>query len=96
MTLGTDSLASNHTLSIWEEVQTILKNTDLDLNTLLTWACKNGAEFLQLKELGTFEKGKIPGVNLGHKNKVQRLYQHFCQFQIFGSSEFDVFFVTFH
>lgn len=74
MTLGTDSLASNHTLSIWEEVQTILKNTDLDLNTLLTWACKNGAEFLQLKELGTFEKGKIPGVNLGHKNKVQRLY----------------------
>ena len=58
MTIGTDSLASNHTLSIWEEVQTILKNTDLDLNSLLTWACKNGAEFLQLKDLGTFEKRK--------------------------------------
>ena len=73
MTIGTDSLASNHTLSIWEEVQTILKNTDLDLNSLLTWACKNGAEFLQLKDLGTFEKGKKPGVNLVNENKVQKL-----------------------
>ena len=73
MTIGTDSLASNHSLSIWEEVQTILNNTDLDLNTLLTWACKNGAEFLQFKDLGTFEKGKRPGVNLVNKNKVQRL-----------------------
>ena len=60
-------------ISIWEEVQTILKNSNLDLNTLLTWACKNGAEFLQLKDLGTLEKGKRPGVNLVHKNKVQRL-----------------------
>jgi len=73
MTIGTDSLASNHTLSIWEEVQTIREYTDLDLNTLLTWACKNGAEFLQLKDIGTLEKGKRPGVNLVHKNKVQRL-----------------------
>ena len=74
MTIGTDSLASNHSLSIWEEVQTILNNTDLELNTLLTWACKNGAEFLQFKDLGTFEKGKRPGVNLVNKNKVQRLH----------------------
>ena len=73
MTVGTDSLASNHTLSIWEEVQTIIKNTDLELNTVLTWACKYGAEFLQLKDLGTLERGKKPGVNLVHKNKVQRL-----------------------
>ena len=73
MTIGTDSLASNHTLSIWEEVQTILKNTDLDLNSLLTWACKNGAEFLQLKDLGTFEKGKKPGVNLVNEKGVKKL-----------------------
>ena len=73
MTIGTDSLASNHTLSIWEEAQTILNKTNLDLNTILTWACKNGADFLQLKDLGSFEKGKKPGVNLIHKNKVQRL-----------------------
>lgn len=63
MTIGTDSLASNHTLSIWEEIKTLQKHTALDLNTLLTWACKNGAEFLQLAQLGTFEKGKTPGVN---------------------------------
>ena len=73
MTIGTDSLASNHTLSIWDEVQTILKNTDLDLNTLLTWACKNGAEFLQLKDLGTFENGKKPGVNLVNEKGVKKL-----------------------
>ncbi len=72
-TIGTDSLASNHTLSIWEEVQTIRKHTDLDVNTLLIWACKNGADFLQLTHLGTFERGKRPGVNLVHNNKVQRL-----------------------
>lgn len=64
LTIGTDSLASNHGLSVWDELQTIRKHTDLELNTLLTWASKNGAEFLQLAHLGTFEKGKRPGVNL--------------------------------
>ena len=73
MTIGTDSLASNHILSIWEEVKTIQKNTDLDLNTLLIWACKNGAEFLQLTHLGTLERGKRPGIKFVHKNKVLRL-----------------------
>lgn len=73
MTIGTDSLASNYTLSIWDEVQTIRKYTDLDLHTLLTWACKNGAEFLQLAHLGTFEKGKRPGVNWVNGKEVKKL-----------------------
>jgi cytosine/adenosine deaminase-related metal-dependent hydrolase len=34
------------------------------MNTLLKIACKNGAEALGFKKLGTFEKGKIPGINL--------------------------------
>jgi len=34
------------------------------LNTLLTWATKNGAEFLGFDQLGTLEKGKRPGLNL--------------------------------
>jgi cytosine/adenosine deaminase-related metal-dependent hydrolase len=34
------------------------------MNTLLKIACKNGAEALGFEQLGTFEKGKIPGVNL--------------------------------
>jgi cytosine/adenosine deaminase-related metal-dependent hydrolase len=28
------------------------------------WACKNGAEFLGLDDLGTFAKGKNPGINV--------------------------------
>lgn len=62
ITIGTDSLASNDTLSILEELKTIQHHTNIDLNTLLTWACKNGADFLQQGQLGTFEKGKTPGV----------------------------------
>lgn len=62
--VGTDSLASNDSLSILEELKVIQENSDFDLNTLLKIACKNGAEALEFSTLGTFEKGKIPGVNL--------------------------------
>ena len=62
--VGTDSLASNDALSILEELQVIQKNSNFDMNTLLRIACKNGAEALGFEQLGTFEKGKIPGINL--------------------------------
>jgi cytosine/adenosine deaminase-related metal-dependent hydrolase len=62
--VGTDSLASNDSLSILEELMVIKKNSNFDLNTLLKIGCKNGAEALGFSDLGTFEKGKIPGVNL--------------------------------
>ena len=62
--IGTDSLASNNSLSILEELQIIQENTIFDLNTLLKMASKNGAEAMGFENLGTFEKGKIPGVNL--------------------------------
>ena len=62
--VGTDSLASNNSLSILEEILIIQKNSDFDLNTLLKIACKNGAEALGFENLGTFDKGKKPGVNL--------------------------------
>ncbi|MBL6657348.1 MAG: amidohydrolase family protein [Flavobacteriales bacterium] len=62
MTYGTDSLASNDTLSILEEMKTIKSSVSLDKS--IEWACKNGAEFLQIDEcFGTFEKGKSPGIN---------------------------------
>lgn len=65
ITVGTDSLASNWSLSILDELKTISKSNPLiDLNTLLTWATKNGADFLGFKNLGTIEKGKKPGLNL--------------------------------
>ena len=64
MTIGTDSLTSNWQLSILEEIKTIKKyKSFLSLETLLTWASKNGAEALGYeKELGTIEIGKKPGL----------------------------------
>jgi len=62
--VGTDSLASNNSLSILEELKIIQKNSNFDLNTLLKISAKNGAEALGFKDLGTFERGKKPGVNL--------------------------------
>ena len=64
--LGTDSLASNDQLSILEEIKTLQHNfKELDLSTLLQWATSNGSRALQMdKTLGSFVKGKQPGVIL--------------------------------
>ena len=65
--IGTDSLASNHQLNILEELKTIqLSNNPIfPLSILLKWATINGAKALQLDSLvGSFEKGKKPGVVL--------------------------------
>jgi aminodeoxyfutalosine deaminase len=64
--LGTDSLASNHQLNILEEIKILHKNfTNIKLETLLQWATINGAKALQMENtLGSFEKGKRPGVVL--------------------------------
>ena len=74
--VGTDSLASNNTLSILDELLVIQENSNFDMNTLLKIACKNGADALGFENLGTFEKGKIPGVNLIQnleENKITKL-----------------------
>ena len=64
ITLGTDSLASNHQLSIWEEIKTIQQRfPEIELETLLKWGTLNGAQYLGVQEkFGTLEKGKTPGV----------------------------------
>src|SRR4030095_54395 len=64
--LGTDSLASNNTLSILEEIKTIQRNdTSVSTDELIQWATKNGARFFGWeKELGSIKKGKVPGINL--------------------------------
>jgi cytosine/adenosine deaminase-related metal-dependent hydrolase len=64
--LGTDSLASNHQLSILEEIKTIRQHfPHIGLETMLRWATINGAKALQMDSLlGSFEKGKKPGVIL--------------------------------
>ena len=64
--IGTDSLASNGQLSIMEELKTIGANfPQIAPATLLKWATINGAKALMMDHLlGSFEKGKKPGVVL--------------------------------
>ena len=66
MTIGTDSLTSNWQLSILEEMKTISKyQSFIPFETLLEWATLNGAKALGMEnEIGSFEKGKEPGVLL--------------------------------
>ena len=66
LVLGTDSLASNHQLSILEEMKTLQHHFQaLTAEQLLQWATLNGARALQMdQELGSFEAGKQPGVLL--------------------------------
>lgn len=64
--LGTDSLASNYRLSMVDEMRTVQQNfPEMSLEELVDWSCINGAMALEMdEELGSFEKGKKPGVNL--------------------------------
>ena len=83
--IGTDSLASNWSLNILDELKTIQKhNPAIPLSEMLTWATLNGARALQMdKTLGSFEKGKNPGVvliegltndgNLGNTTRSKRI-----------------------
>ena len=66
ITLGTDSLASNHGLSILSEMQAIRhKFPAISTTKLMEWATINGAEFLGIDtQKGTLEVGKTPGLNL--------------------------------
>ncbi len=64
--LGTDSLASNHSLNMLDEMRTIKQHfPQVSIEQLLRCATINGATALNLHErLGSFEKGKQPGVLL--------------------------------
>lgn len=66
ITLGTDSYASNWSLSIWSEIQALQKHCPgLELNEVLKWATLNGARFLGMENtFGSIEKQKKPGLNL--------------------------------
>ncbi len=64
--LGTDSLASNHQLSILAEMNTLKQHLPhLAHEQMLGWATINGASALGIdNKFGSFEKGKQPGVVL--------------------------------
>ena len=73
--VGTDSLASNHRLSVLEELKTLQRAFPrLDTAELLGWATLNGARALQMEDmLGSFSPGKRPGVVLLTGLEEQRL-----------------------
>lgn len=72
--LGTDSLASNNSLSILAELQCLHKHFPaVPVPELLQWATLNGAKALGLEHLlGSFDKGKKPGV-ICIKENLQRV-----------------------
>jgi len=74
--LGTDSLASNHQLSVLDEILCILKAfPEITFEELLPWATINGATYLGISDqFGSFEKGKRPGIVQVLKGKAQRLF----------------------
>lgn len=63
--LGTDSLASNSSLNPLEEIKTLQNHFPaIELQEMIKWATSNGAEALNMDELGTIETGKTPGLVL--------------------------------
>jgi cytosine/adenosine deaminase-related metal-dependent hydrolase len=66
MVIGTDSYASNWSLNILDELKTIQQyHPQIPLAEMLSWATINGAHALQMEAgLGSFEKGKKPGLVL--------------------------------
>ncbi len=64
--IGTDSLTSNHKLSMAAEIESLLTNyPNLPLATVLSWATLGGAKGLKAEDrIGSFEVGKTPGVVL--------------------------------
>jgi cytosine/adenosine deaminase-related metal-dependent hydrolase len=67
ITIGTDSYASNRQLNILHEIRTIQEESrsSIPLAEMLQWATLNGARALQQDAmLGSFEKGKKPGIVL--------------------------------
>ena len=74
--IGTDSLASNHSLNILDEINVIQKHFPaIPFHEILQWATINGAVFLGIeKQFGSLEKGKKPGiVNITAEGKTKRV-----------------------
>jgi cytosine/adenosine deaminase-related metal-dependent hydrolase len=76
LVLGTDSLASNDTLDMLEEMKTLHAHfPDLDLLKTIKWATLNVAKALGVDDqLGSLEVGKAPGLILLKNMKNFRLH----------------------
>lgn len=85
--LGTDSLSSNTSLSLAEEIEWVAAhNPEIPLAAILQWATLNGARALGLgNEIGSFEQGKRPGAVLltGVDFNTMRLTDGACTARLF-------------
>jgi cytosine/adenosine deaminase-related metal-dependent hydrolase len=74
--IGTDSLASNHQLSVYEELKLIKEHDEwISWEQLLSWGTIGGACALQMgRLLGSIEPGKKPGiVHISDSGEIKRL-----------------------
>jgi len=63
VTVGTDSLAGNHQLSILHELKLLSENfPSISTRTLLQWSSQNAAAFMGWEHLGRFEPTCKPGI----------------------------------
>lgn len=76
--IGTDSLASNHDLSIMREMNTLLKYfPTLTLQDVLKWATSNGAKALGIEDrYGYIQKGYNTPLNLIQYDDDKRTIEH--------------------
>ena len=75
LVIGTDSLASNDELNIYHELEIIHQHfPQIPWEKLFKWATLNGAIALGMNnQLGSFEKGKTPGVVQVCEGKTNRI-----------------------
>lgn len=84
ITLGTDSLASNHQLNILTEMQILQDEKHISFSESIKWATLNGAEFLGIaNQFGSLAVGKKPGIvlialnedlQIKKETKIKRLF----------------------
>ncbi|MCX8474006.1 MAG: amidohydrolase family protein [Sediminibacterium sp.] len=77
--LGTDSLASNYSLNIFEEMCVIQKEyKNISLENLLLWSTSNGAAALGIdQDFGRIKVGKKPGLNFIKIDEDKNMIQHY-------------------
>ncbi len=73
--VGTDSLSSNHQLSMVEEIRCIQEHfPHIPLEEILKWCCLNGACAVGVEErFGSFTPGKKPGIVLIDNINYERM-----------------------
>ncbi|MFZ9718495.1 MAG: amidohydrolase family protein [Chitinophagaceae bacterium] len=86
LVLGTDSLASNHSLNMLDELRAIQHafEDEITLCELLQWVTLNGAAALKMENnLGSFDAGKKPGVLLMENLQAYAIVPETCVRRLF-------------